>query len=82
MLDFYCSYIAPDLLSFAYRSQCRCDPAGTPRYFTYLTNILKHLQEYGICPMSLRELIAIEYRDRFTLEDADTAARTLGFGFD
>ena len=33
--------------------------------------------------MSLRELIAMEhYRDRFTLEDADTAARTLGFGFD
>ena len=33
--------------------------------------------------MSLQELIAIEQsRNRFTLEDVDKAARTLGYGFD
>ena len=33
--------------------------------------------------MALQELIAMEQsRGRFTLEDVDTAARTLGFGFD
>jgi ubiquitin carboxyl-terminal hydrolase 25 len=73
----------PDLLAFAYLAQCRCDPAGTPKYFTCLTNILKNLQEYGRCPVPLQELIAMEQsRDRFTLEDIDTAARTLGFGSD
>jgi len=73
--------LPPELLAFAYLAQCRCDPAGTPRYFTCLTNILKHLQEWGSCPAPLQELIAMEQsRDRFTLEDIDTAAKTLGFG--
>ena len=84
MPDFCLSYIAPpDLLAFAYLAQCRCDPAGTPRYFTYLSNILKNLQKHGSCPVSLQELIATEEsRDRFTLENVATAARTLGFGLD
>ncbi|KAF8973501.1 hypothetical protein BDZ97DRAFT_1648272 [Flammula alnicola] len=70
-----------DLLAFAYLAQCRCDPVGTPKYFTYLTNIVKQLQEYGSCPTQLQELLVMEQsRERFTLEDVTTAAITLGFG--
>ncbi|KAF8913232.1 hypothetical protein CPB84DRAFT_1888891 [Gymnopilus junonius] len=70
-----------DLLVFAYLAQCRCDPAGTPKYFTYLTRIVKQLEEYGSCPSQLQELLVMEQsRDRFTLEDISTAAVTLGFG--
>lgn len=66
---------------FAYLAQCRCDPVGTPKYFTYLTNIVKHLEEYGSCPLQLQELLALEQsRERFTSEDVFTAAVTLGFG--
>ena len=62
-------------------AQCRCDPAETPKYFTYLTTIIKQLQKYGSCPSQLQELLAIEQsRERFTLEDIATAAATLGFG--
>jgi hypothetical protein len=44
---------------------------------------LNYLQEYGSCPESLQKLIDIEQsRGCFTLEDVDTAARTLGFGLD
>ncbi|KAF8167496.1 hypothetical protein B0H34DRAFT_647132 [Crassisporium funariophilum] len=72
-----------DLLAFAYLAQCRCHPADTPKYFTYFSNIVKHLQEYGSCPAQLQELLGMEQsRERFTLEDIDTAARTLGFGAD
>jgi ubiquitin carboxyl-terminal hydrolase 25/28 len=75
--------LLPELLAFAYLAQCRCDPAGTPKYFTYLANIVKQLQEYGSCPAPLQELLALEQsRDRFTLEDIDTAAKTLGFGYE
>lgn len=70
-----------DLLGFSYLAQCRCDPAGTSQYFTYLTTIVKQLQEYGSCPPQLQELLAMEQsRERFTSEDIATAATTLGFG--
>jgi ubiquitin carboxyl-terminal hydrolase 25/28 len=72
-----------DLLAFAYLAQCRCDPARTPHYFTYLTDIVKQLQEYGSCPTELQELLVLEQsRDRFTLEDVSTAITSLGFGAD
>lgn len=29
-----------ELLAFAYLAQCRCDPAGTPKYFTYLAQTI------------------------------------------
>ena len=71
------------LLAFAYLAQCRCDPARTPFYFTYLTEIVKQFQEYGDCPSELQELLVMEQsRDRFTLSDVQTAAITLGFGSD
>ncbi|KDR85578.1 hypothetical protein GALMADRAFT_53377 [Galerina marginata CBS 339.88] len=70
-----------DLLVFAYLAQCRCDPAGTPKYFTYLATIVKQLHAYGDCPSQLQDLLAFEQsRERFTLEDVSTAAVTLGFG--
>jgi ubiquitin carboxyl-terminal hydrolase 25/28 len=72
-----------ELLGFAYLAQCRCDPAGTAKYFTYFTSIVKALQEYGSCPPLLQELCVTEQsRDRFTLEDVKTAATVLGFGAD
>ncbi|KAF9486321.1 cysteine proteinase [Pholiota conissans] len=72
-----------DLLAFAYLAQCRCDPARTPQYFTYLTHIVRQLEEYGSCPSELQELVALEQsRDRFTLDEVDTAATILGFGAD
>ncbi|KAF9566903.1 cysteine proteinase [Agrocybe pediades] len=72
-----------DFVVFAYLAQCRCDPAMTPKYFTSLTNIVKHLQIYGTCPTQLQELLAMEQsRDRFTLQDVTNAATSLGFGID
>ncbi|KIM40703.1 hypothetical protein M413DRAFT_28483 [Hebeloma cylindrosporum] len=72
-----------DLLGFSFLAQCRCDPARTPQYFTYLTAIVKELQESGGCPPQLEELLAMEEsRGRFTSEDLATAATILGFGVD
>lgn len=64
-------------------AQCRCDPARTLQYFTYLTEIAKQFQEFGDCPTELQELLVMEQsRDRFTLAEVKTAAITLGFGSD
>lgn len=77
------SYIATDLLSFAYLAQCRCHPAGTVQYFTHFSNIVKRMQELATCPPQLQELLAMELsRDRFTTEDVAKAAAVLGFGAD
>ena len=68
-------------MGFSYLAQCRCDPAGTPQYFTYLTTIVNQLQEFGSCPPQLQELLATQRsRKLFTSEDIATAATTLGFG--
>ncbi|TFK26680.1 ubiquitin C-terminal hydrolase Ubp2 [Coprinopsis marcescibilis] len=77
------SSFSPDLLAFAYLAQCRCDPAGTPRYFTYLSDIVNTLQNAGGCPPQLQELMAMESsRNRFTVYEIQTAAQNLGFGHD
>ena len=50
-------------------------------YFTYLTNIVKVLHEYGSGSQLLQDLLAMEQsRERFTLEGVYDAATTLGFG--
>ncbi|PPQ64283.1 hypothetical protein CVT26_002166 [Gymnopilus dilepis] len=74
--------LSGDLLIFAYLAQCRCDPANTPKYFTYLTDIIKLLQEdKDACPPEVMTLVGLEQsRNRFALEDVSTAAITLGFG--
>ncbi|KAF8079191.1 hypothetical protein FPV67DRAFT_101469 [Lyophyllum atratum] len=74
------SYSA-DLLAFAYYAQVRCDPAGTIGYFTHFSNIVQVMQNFPGCPQSLPEILATERsRDRFTFEDLQRAAQTLGFG--
>lgn len=74
---------SPELLTFAYLAQCRCDPAHTVLYFTYLTNIVGAMEASGESSAQLQELLASERsRDRFTAEDARNAATALGFGMD
>ena len=85
-LGFFCLHatfypFVIELLGFAYLAQCRCDPAGTPRYFTYLTTIFKILREHDLCPPLLQHLVALERcRGRFTFDEVFVAATTLGFG--
>ncbi|KAF9011085.1 hypothetical protein BDQ17DRAFT_1345443 [Cyathus striatus] len=74
---------SPDLLTFAYLAQCRCDPVNTVTYFTHLTTIIRTLGTYAECPQSLQEFYALEQsRDRFTHEDLVQAAKILGFGME
>ena len=50
-------------------------------YFSYLTNITKVLHECGSGSQLLQDLLAMEQsRERFTLDELDSAATTLGFG--
>ncbi|KAG2022705.1 ubiquitin C-terminal hydrolase Ubp2 [Coprinopsis cinerea AmutBmut pab1-1] len=70
-----------DLLAFAYLAQCRCDPAKTPRYFTWFCDIVKALETSGESSAQLQELMAMEQsRNRFTEMDIHLAAQNLGFG--
>lgn len=74
---------SPNLLVFAYLAQCRCDPANTPRYFTYLSEIVNTLGLAGSCPNQLQDLIIMEQsRNRFTVHEMVGAAEALGFGHD
>jgi ubiquitin carboxyl-terminal hydrolase 25 len=70
-----------ELLAFAYYAQCRCDPAGTVKYFTALCIIVEVLQASASCPGLLQEVVATERsRDRFTQSEVENAAMDLGFG--
>ncbi|KAH6917099.1 ubiquitin C-terminal hydrolase Ubp2 [Coprinopsis sp. MPI-PUGE-AT-0042] len=72
-----------NLLTFAYLAQCRCDPANTPRHFTYLSEIVNALSLAGSCPSQLQDLFVMEQsRNRFTLHEITGAAEALGFGHD
>ena len=70
----------PDLLAFAYLAQCRCDPAGTPRYST---NIFKNNQE-SVNFGKISSATATTHSSCQTLEMElwHRSARTLGFGVD
>ncbi|KAG6829774.1 hypothetical protein H0H92_003564 [Tricholoma furcatifolium] len=78
----------PELLTFAYHAQARCDPARTVDYFSALTDLVATLQSSasasasdGDGALALAEVLATERsRDRFTRGDARRAAETLGFG--
>lgn len=73
--------LATDLLAFAYFAQCRCDPARTMEYFTYLSNIVKVMEGLSSCPQSLQDIVVSEQsRNRFTLEELQQATNILGFG--
>ncbi|EEB89591.1 hypothetical protein MPER_12291 [Moniliophthora perniciosa FA553] len=68
-------------LSFAYLAQCRCDPARTMEYFTAFSTIVKIMEQVASCPTELQELMMMEQsRQRFTVEELQSAAETLGFG--
>ncbi|KZT22681.1 cysteine proteinase [Neolentinus lepideus HHB14362 ss-1] len=71
-----------ELLQFAYLAQCRCDPAHTMEYFTYLCNIVYAFQTLGqLCPQELQNFVIEERsRGRFTQDELQTAATALGFG--
>lgn len=78
------SSYTPELLTFAYLAQCRCDPGHTIRYFTALVNIVQTMQMMNEdTPMDLQNLILDERsRGRFTQDDLLKAVGTLGFGHD
>ncbi|KAL1708102.1 hypothetical protein EV121DRAFT_255015 [Schizophyllum commune] len=77
----YRSY-SPELLAFGYLAQCRCDPANTMLYYTYLATIVQLMSTLGEdVPQQLQELVAIENsRNRFTQPDLERAVAQLGFG--
>ncbi|EGO31225.1 hypothetical protein SERLADRAFT_353805 [Serpula lacrymans var. lacrymans S7.9] len=73
-----------ELLAFAYMAQCRCNPIGTPDYFSHFYGIVKAMQDLGdIPPQELQNLVMEERgRYRYTYEDLQNATKTLGFGKD
>ncbi|KAJ7459049.1 hypothetical protein B0H11DRAFT_2060211 [Mycena galericulata] len=72
---------SPELLTFAYLAQCRCDPDHTIDYFSSLRTLSRALESSGSDPFMLVQLIASEgSRGRFAHEDIEAAAATLGFG--
>ncbi|KAI0328424.1 cysteine proteinase [Cubamyces sp. BRFM 1775] len=78
------STYSPELLTFAYFAQCRCDPANTMTYFTQIHGIVSIMMQLGQnVPSELQTLIAEERsRFRFTPDDLREAAKFLGFGRD
>lgn len=71
-----------ELITFAYLTQCRCDPGETMRYFTALVNIVQTMQMMNEdTPIDIQNLILDERtRGRFTRDDFLKAVATLGFG--
>ncbi|KIJ53984.1 hypothetical protein M422DRAFT_42272 [Sphaerobolus stellatus SS14] len=83
-LGFTPTAYTPELLEFAYRAQCRCNPESTAKYFDALFDLIGILREASIpYPQSLDILQVNETeRGRWRPEDVRTAARMLGFGRD
>ncbi|KAF9225295.1 cysteine proteinase [Gyrodon lividus] len=75
---------SPELLTFAYLAQCRCDPGRTPYYFTRFYSVIQAIQELGDIPsQDLQNLVLEERsRNRYTEDDRDGAIKILGFGKD
>ncbi|KAJ7150387.1 hypothetical protein C8R46DRAFT_502972 [Mycena filopes] len=73
----------PELLTFAYLAQCRCDPVNTLEYFSSVRALASALEVLGNDCIMLVQLIDSEtQRGRFSHADVDAAAATLGFGPD
>ncbi|KAJ7492270.1 hypothetical protein FB451DRAFT_524690 [Mycena latifolia] len=73
----------PELLTFAYLAQCRCDPGQTLEYFSNIRTLAMALEVLGNDCISLATLMESEMkRGRFAYEDIDTATATLGFGLE
>ncbi|KAJ7155926.1 hypothetical protein C8R43DRAFT_1234792 [Mycena crocata] len=72
---------SPELLTFAYLAQCRCDPGQTVEYFSNLRTLARELEFLGNDCVMLGQLVGFETdRGRFSRDDLDKAALTLGFG--
>lgn len=69
----------PELTTFCYLAQCRCDPTRTVEYFSALFSIVDAM---GVnAPEDLQRLVFEEReRGRFTQADIQESARVLGFG--
>lgn len=81
LLGLTISTFTPELLTFAYLAQCRCDPINVVKYFTALKRIVHQLQDQGNCPNQLLELVTYENsRERFSDDDVLEAALQLGIG--
>ncbi|GJJ13561.1 hypothetical protein Clacol_007816 [Clathrus columnatus] len=73
---------SPELLEFAYRAQCRCDPSRTNEYFNALTQLMTLLR-IAVTPPSieLETLYTTELdRGRWVPSELVQAADALGFG--
>jgi ubiquitin carboxyl-terminal hydrolase 25 len=70
------------LLEFAYRAQCRCNPARTIDYLNELTNLALIIRAASISfPVELDTLIENEVvRGRWPMGDYENATLMLGFG--
>ncbi|KAF8581701.1 cysteine proteinase [Ramaria rubella] len=81
-LGFTPTAYSPGLLEFAYRAQCRCDPAATPSHFTDLNTLVTILRAATLpSPLQLDILIAGEsHRGRWQSSELAHAAQLLGFG--
>jgi ubiquitin carboxyl-terminal hydrolase 25 len=74
--------IIVDLLEFAYRAQCRCDPTRTVNYINDLTNLAMIIRVAApSVSVELDTLLANESnRGRWIPSDYDNASSILGFG--
>ncbi|KAJ7897243.1 hypothetical protein B0H14DRAFT_2677490 [Mycena olivaceomarginata] len=73
----------PELLTFAYLAQCRCDPGQTIEYFSSMRDLAVVLEHLGLASESImlvQLLDSEQERGRFSLNDINAAATTLGFG--
>jgi ubiquitin carboxyl-terminal hydrolase 25/28 len=75
---------APELLAFAYMAQCRCDPAHTPKYFTWFFEIIQAMHNLRQdIPSDLQNVVMDERsRFRYTHQELEAAIKCLGFGND
>ncbi|KAJ7665439.1 hypothetical protein DFH06DRAFT_1187350 [Mycena polygramma] len=74
---------SPELLTFAYLAQCRCDPSRTVEYFSTIRSLAQVLEFLGEdCTMIVQLLESEQERGRFSYDDITHSAATLGFGTD
>ncbi|KAI9510784.1 hypothetical protein F5148DRAFT_509712 [Russula earlei] len=73
---------SPDLLTFAYFAQARCDPAQTVEYFTSFYTICQMVTTMTDEPSQTLQSFVFDERERgrFTREDFQEAPAILGFG--
>ncbi|KAI0299946.1 hypothetical protein BC826DRAFT_906094 [Russula brevipes] len=73
---------SPDLLTFAYFAQARCNPAQTVHYFTSFYTVCQMVTTMTDEPSQTLQSFVLDERERgrFTLEDFQSSPVVLGFG--